>query len=86
MLTLDDEAVIVAFSRHKLLALADGLYALRPANAHLTRSSLHRCQQRHGISRLLYVDSDLPAKKKFKTYPIGYFHIDIVNLPGFAGG
>ncbi len=43
----------------------------------LPRSSLHRCLERHGISRLPDVEGDKPARKKFKNYPIGYFHIDI---------
>jgi len=41
---------------------------------------LHRCLQRHGISRLPNVEGSRPAKKKFKTYPIGYFHIDIAEV------
>lgn len=45
-----------------------------------TRFSLHRCQQRHGIGRLPDVDGDRPARKKFKSYPIGYFHIDIAEV------
>lgn len=36
--------------------------------------------QRHGISRLLDWDGDKPAKRKFKRYPIGYFHIDIAEV------
>jgi transposase InsO family protein len=47
---------------------------------HLTRSSLHRCLQRHGISRLPDIEGNKPAKKKFKSYPIGYFHIDIAEI------
>jgi transposase InsO family protein len=47
---------------------------------HLTRSSLHRCLSRHGISRLPDVEGDKAAKKKFKSYPIGYFHIDIAEV------
>lgn len=47
---------------------------------HLTRSSLHRCFQRHGIARLPEIEGDKPAKKKFKAYPIGYFHIDIAEV------
>ena len=39
--------------------------------AHLTRLSLHRCLQRHGISRLPDVEGDKPVRKTFKTYPIG---------------
>ena len=60
--------------------LDDCLYALQPTIPHLTRSSLHRCLQRHRISRLPDVDGDKPAKKKFKRYPIGYFHLDIAVL------
>ena len=52
VLSLEDEAVIVAFRRHTLLPLDDCLYALQATIPHLTRSSLHRCLQRHGISRL----------------------------------
>ena len=52
---------------------------------HLTRSSLHRCLQRHGISRLPDVEGDKPAKKKFKAYPIGYFHIDIAEVQTAEG-
>ncbi len=80
VLSLEDEAVIVAFRRHTLLPLDDCLYALQPTIPHLTRSSLHRCLQRHGISRLPDVDGDKPQKKKFKLYPIGYFHIDIAEV------
>ncbi len=51
-----------------------------PTIAHLTRSSLHRCLQRHGISRLPDVAEGDRPKKKFKRYPIGYFHIDIAEF------
>lgn len=80
VLSLAEEAIIVAFRRHTLLPLDDCLYALEPTIPHLTRSSLHRCLQRHGISRLPEVTGDRPAKKRFKRYPIGYFHIDIAEL------
>ena len=66
VLSREEEAVIVAFRRHTLLALDDCLYALQPTIPNLTRSSLHRCLQRHGISRLPEVTGDKPAKKKFK--------------------
>ena len=79
VLSIEEEAVLVAFRRHTLLPLDDCLYALQPTIPHLTRSSLHRCLQRHGISRLPEVEGDKP-KKKFKRYPIGYFHIDIAEV------
>ena len=80
VLSIEEEAIIVAFRRHTLLPLDDCLYALQATIPHLTRSALHRCLQRHGISRLPETEGDKPAKKRFKTYPIGYFHIDIAEL------
>lgn len=68
-LSIQEEAVCVAFRKHTLLALDDCLYAL------------HRCFQRHGISRLPELEG-CPSrpKKKFKAYPIGYFHIDLTEV------
>ena len=80
VLSIDDEAVIVAFRKHTLLPLDDCLCALQPMLPHLTRSSLHRCLQRHGISQLPRVEGEASARRKFKTYPIGYFHIDIAEV------
>jgi hypothetical protein len=67
-------------SRRTLLPLDDCLYALQPTIPHLARSSLHRCLQRHAISRLPEVEGDKPSKKKFKRYPIGHFHIDLAEV------
>ena len=80
VLCKEEEAIIVAFRRYTLLPLDDCLYALQASIPHLTRSSLHRCLRRHGISRLPEVDGDKPARKKFKRYPIGYFHVDIAEV------
>ncbi len=80
VLTLEQEAIIVAFRKLTLLPLDDCLYALQPSIPSLTRSSLHRCLQRHAISRLPEVAGDRPQKKRFRSYPIGYFHIDIAEV------
>ena len=48
ILSVEPEAIVVAFRRHTLLPLDDCLYALQATIPHLTRSSLHRCLQRHG--------------------------------------
>jgi transposase InsO family protein len=80
VLSAEDEAIIVALRQHTLLPLDDCLYALQPTMPHLTRSALHRCLQRHGISRLPNVEGDKPARSKFKAYPLGYFHIDIAEI------
>ena len=84
VLTPEEEAAVVAFRRYTLLPLDDCLYTLQESIPHLTRSSLHRCFQRHGISQLPKTAEHNPATgkalKKFKAYPIGYFHIDIAEV------
>ena len=80
VLTAEEEAVVVAFRRHTLLPLDDCLYALQPTIAHLTRSSLPRCLQRHGIGRLPDIEGDKESRRTFKTYPIGFFHVDIAEV------
>jgi len=99
VLTGTGEAMVVAFRRQTLLPLDDCLYALQPPIPHLTRSALHRCLQRHGISRLPDIEGDKPKRQKFKRYSIhcpavdckainerGFFHIDIAELHTVEGG
>jgi hypothetical protein len=52
VLSAVEEAMIVEFRRRTLLPLDDVLGCLRDTTPKLTRSSLHRCLGRHGISRL----------------------------------
>jgi hypothetical protein len=66
VLTADEETLIVAFRRHTLLPLDDCLYALQPTVPHLTRSSLHRLFQRHGVSRLPTAEGTRP-RRAFKA-------------------
>jgi transposase len=84
-LSSEEEAIVVAFRRHTLLPLDDCLYGLQPTIPHLTRSSLHRCLERHGISRLPEIEGDKPAKKRFAQYPLGYFHLDIAEVSTAEG-
>jgi hypothetical protein len=80
VLSTEEEAIVIAFRKYTLLPLDDCLYALQATIPHLTRSSLHRCLQRYGISRLPEVAGDKPARQLFKQYPIGYFHVDIAEV------
>jgi transposase InsO family protein len=80
VLTCEQEAVAVAFRKHTLLPLDDCLFALQATIPQLTRSSLHRLFQRHDISRLPEIEGDKEPKKKFKSYPIGFFHVDIAEV------
>lgn len=85
VLTIEEEAIVVAFRQHTLLPLDDCLYSLQATIPNLSRSSLHRCLQRHGISRLPDAAGNKPLRKKFKSYAIGYFHIDIAEVQTSEG-
>lgn len=73
-----EEAAIVASRVQARLPLDDVYIAPKDVIPYLTRSLLHRCLKRHGISRLPKVDREKP--RKFKKYEIGYFHINIAEL------
>ena len=79
VLTIEEAAAVVAVCRHTLLPLDDCLFALQPSIPKLTRSSLHRCLQRHGISRLPESEGK-KSRNTFKRYPIGTCHIDSTQV------
>lgn len=73
VLTEADEAMIVAFRRDTLLPPDDCLYGLQSSIPHLTRSTLHRCLQRRGISRLPDVEGDKPQATEVLALPYRLF-------------
>jgi hypothetical protein len=73
VLSPTEEALIEAFRQKTLLPLDDCLYALQASIPHLTRSSLHRCLQRHGLSRLPDVSGTPRKKARFKSIPSATF-------------
>ena len=81
-----EEAAAVAFRQRTLLPLDDCLYALQDSIPHLSRSALHRLFKRHGVSVLPVEEvpvEEVPegrAKKTFKAYAIGYFHVDFAEV------
>jgi len=75
-----EEAVIVEFRRRTLLPLDDVMGCLLETIPRLTRSSLHRCLLRHGISRLPASEIKTAVRGKFVPTEIGYVHIDIAEL------
>src|SRR6476660_5378142 len=79
VLTPAEEAIVVAFRQKTLLPLDDVLGCLKDTIPGLSRSALHRCLQRHGVSRLP-VEETQESRKRFKTYEIGYVHIDSCEL------
>ena len=79
VLTPAEEAIVVEFRCRTLLPLDDVLGCLKDTIPNLSRSALHRCLQRHDISRLPAGEAT-EKPKRFKTYEIGYVHIDSCEL------
>jgi transposase InsO family protein len=80
VLTEAEEAIVVEFRRRTLLPLDDVLGCLREAIPGLTRSALHRCLVRHGISRLPRDEESASKRGRFAETAIGYVHIDVCEL------
>ena len=71
---------VVEFRRRTLLPLDDVLGCLRDTIPRLTRSALHRCLVRHGISRLPRGEEKASRRQRFAETTIGYVHIDACEL------
>jgi transposase InsO family protein len=75
-----EEAIVVEFRRRTLLPLDDVLGCLRESIPKLTRSALHRCLVRHGISRLPRGEEKTSKRQRFAETTIGYVPIDVREL------
>jgi transposase InsO family protein len=75
-----EEAIVVEFRRRALLPLDDVLGCLREAIPTLTRSALHRCSVRHGISRLPHDPGKASTRGRFAGTAIGCVHVDVCEL------
>jgi transposase InsO family protein len=75
-----EEAIVVEFRRRTLLPLDDVLGCLRESIPKLTRSALHRCLVRHGISRLPRGEEKASKRQRFAETTIGYVHVDACEL------
>ena len=71
---------VVEFRRRTLLPLDDVLGCLKDQIPALTRSALHRCLVRHGISRLPKAEDGTSKRRAFEETEIGYVHIDSCEL------
>ena len=85
VLTEIEEAIVVEFRRRTLLPLDDVLGCLRESIPKLSRSALHRCLVRHGISRLPADEESASKRKRFAETRIGYVHIDACELRSAEG-
>ena len=80
VLSAAEEVMVVEFRRRTLLPLDDVLGCLRESIPKLTRSALHSCLQRHGISRLPKTEDAASKRGGFAETKIGYVHIDSCEL------
>ena len=55
----------------------------RCVNPALSRSAIHRCLKRHGLSR--FATKQRPTVGKFEDAPCGYIHMDTKHLPALKG-
>ena len=79
VLDVKDEALIIAFRKSTQLPLDDCYDGLIREIPHLTRSNLYRCLYRYGLS-VLPKERATKEKKKFKSYDIGFMHVDITEV------
>jgi hypothetical protein len=76
-----EQAIVCEFRRMTQFSLDDILLALKDKIPTLTRSNLHRCLKRNGLSRPIPEESGEKTKrKKFKSYEIGFMHMDIAQI------
>ena len=80
-ITAWEEALIVELRRSLALPLDDLVEAMRRCvNPKLSRSGIHRCLQRHGLSARL-TPQKAPAAAFQTEAPAGFVHIDVKYLP-----
>jgi len=79
-LSLDEDWLICEVRKLTWLPLDDLHQILKPMFPKLSRSALHRCLQYYGISKKPKALQQKPQRSKFKSYAIGYLHIDITDF------
>lgn len=79
-LSVVEERAVCELRTSLQLPLDDIVEVMRRCiNAKLSRSAIHRCLQRHGISRR--PEPDRPKAGVFETASVGFIHIDLKHLP-----
>jgi transposase InsO family protein len=80
-ITAWEEALIVELRQSLALPLDDIVEAMRRClNPQLSRSGIHRCLKRHGLSARLTLQPAPAAAFQTET-PAGFIHIDVKYLP-----
>ena len=82
-LSLESEQIILTFRKKTGMSLDDCFSTLKDCIPGLTRSNLHRCLVRAGMSQRIDLEANPgPQRPKgsFKVYPLGFVHMDIVEI------
>ena len=75
-----EEALVCELRTRLQLPLDDITEVMRRCvNAKLSRSAIHRCLKRHGLSRR--PQPDKPAVGVFEQATVGFIHVDLKHLP-----
>jgi len=75
-----EEAIAVELRTRLALSLDDILEVMRRClRPDISRSALHRCLKRHGVSQR--PRQAAPAAQRFAPQPFGFVHIDLKHLP-----
>ena len=75
-----EEALVCELRTHLQLPLDDIVEVMRRCvNGKLSRSAIHRCLKRHGLSQR--PQPDKPAVGVFQETTVGFIHIDLKHLP-----
>jgi len=81
VLTEEEEKIICEIRKKTWFSLDDLFDLLKPKISKLSRSNLHRCLHYYGLSRVPEeIKKEKKEKGKFKTYEIGFLHIDITDF------
>src|SRR6516165_10689690 len=76
----EEEAIAVELRTRLALSLDDILEVVRRClRPDISRSALHRCLKRHGVSQR--PREAAPAAQRFAAEPFGYVHVDLKHLP-----
>ena len=79
-LSVIEEALVCELRTKLQLPLDDITEVMRRCvNAKLSRSAIHRCLKRHGLSRR--PQRDKPAIGVFEQATVGFIHVDLKHLP-----
>jgi hypothetical protein len=90
-LTLEDEAIILAYRWRTRLSLDDSLVRLRRLMPKLSRSALYRCLKRHGLSKIGWTAKCSPLTSASQAGPYRFeitdnsvaLHSGVLGLPVF---